>query len=121
MVEAIFTLPIALPFYGEVSQTANHLIVPIKYDTFHSSLLLSKLGPKAGTETRTKGPQSPKDRKCQDRANNSRAKACLNSKSNTMSLRRIQYMESESDSCKEHIEQLRKACGMIRHGNLEDL
>ena len=39
----------------------------------HSSCLLSKLGPKARTETRTKGPQSPKARKarkCQDRANN---------------------------------------------------
>ena len=47
-------------FYGDVTLTAN-------------LLLLSTIGLKARTETRTKWPQSPKDRKdrkCQDRANN---------------------------------------------------
>ena len=47
-------------FYGDV--TAN-------------PLLLSTIALKARTETRTKCPQSPKDRKdrnCQDRANNSK-------------------------------------------------
>ena len=36
----------------------------------HSSLLFSKLGPKAQTEIRTKGLQSQKARKCQDCAIN---------------------------------------------------